>query len=56
VICDKLQISETASGCLIAIASTIPEFTANMISVFHQNQEMLDFGFGTIIGSGIYGK
>ena len=40
---------------MLAIASSIPEFTTNSIASLKQNTSMLQFGMGAITGSGAYG-
>ena len=40
---------------MLAIASSIPEFTTNLIASLEQNNSMFKFGMGAITGSGAYG-
>jgi hypothetical protein len=35
---------------------SIPEMTTNIISVFDSEKETFNYGFGAIIGSGVFGK
>jgi len=42
-------------GVIIAVGSTIPELTTNLLSVFDEAPKMIEFAFGTVLGSGIFG-
>lgn len=53
-ICIKYNFSEGLAGMLVAFGMSIPEMTTNVLSCFDDNQEMIGFGFGTILGSGIF--
>lgn len=44
-------MSEQVEGILLAIGSSIPEFTTNLIASLSDNA---DIGIGTIAGSGAY--
>jgi hypothetical protein len=48
-------LTETFSGILLAIGCSVPEMTTNTLSCFNKSQEMIDFGFGAIVGSGVFG-
>lgn len=51
----KFDLSETATGILVAIGISIPEMTTNILSVFGGEPEMVGYGFGSIVGSGVFG-
>lgn len=38
----------------LAFTSIVPELTLNLIAVFSHDDEMIGFGFGSILGAGIY--
>jgi Ca2+/Na+ antiporter len=52
----KFNLKETSTGVLLAIGCSVPEMTTNILSCFDENEEMIDFGFGSIVGSGVFGK
>lgn len=51
----KYNLSEQFSGYILAIASGIPEFTTNLVSV-STDQANVDIGVGNVTGSGSFGK
>ena len=51
----KFDLKETSTGILLAIGCSVPEMTTNILSCFDDNKEMIGFGFGAIVGSGIFG-
>lgn len=44
------------AGLLCAFGISIPEMTTNVLSCFHSNTDMVSYGFGAIVGSGIFGN
>jgi Ca2+/Na+ antiporter len=50
----KYQLPPNLAGFLIAVGCSVPEFSTNMISSFSSKPEMVGFGFGAIIGSGVF--
>ena len=51
----KFQLSQTSTGILVALGITLPELTTNTLSVFSSKPEMIGYGLGTILGSGVFG-
>ena len=49
------NLSQQTSGFLLAVGSSMPEFTTNMISTL-QGKEDIALGVGAIAGSGSFGK
>ena len=49
------KLSQQTSGFLLAIGSSTPEFTTNLISTL-QGSEDIALGVGAIAGSGSFGK
>jgi Ca2+/Na+ antiporter len=48
-------LSQTSTGILVAIGISTPELTTNVLSVLSNNTEMFGYGFGAIVGSGVFG-
>ena len=44
------------AGLLCAFGISIPEMTTNALSCSHANSDMISYGFGAIVGSGIFGN
>lgn len=42
-------------GFCIAIGNSIPELSTNLLSCLSDKPEMIGFGFGAIVGSGVFG-
>jgi len=51
----KYNLSEHTSGYILALGSSIPEFTTNMISACTKDGN-INIGIGTITGSGSFSK
>jgi Ca2+/Na+ antiporter len=51
----EFNLSQSSTGILVAVGISIPELTTNILSVFGDNQEMIGYGFGAIVGSGVFG-
>ena len=49
------ELSQQTSGFLLAIGSSMPEFTTNLISTL-EGEEDISLGVGAIAGSGSFGK
>ena len=43
------------SGLLLAIGITVPELCTNIESVVSSSIDMKKYGFGSIVGSGVFG-
>ena len=43
-------------GFAIAVGNSIPELSTNLLSCLTDKPEMVGFGFGAIVGSGVFGK
>ena len=56
LIAKKYNFNDETTGYMLAIASSIPEFTTNLLASLDQNTSMFKFGMGAITGSGAYGK
>lgn len=52
----NFKLKEYGTGVLLAIGCSVPEMTTNIISCFSERKEMVGFGFGVIVGSGVFGK
>ena len=52
----KIRKNEFFFGVLLAICNSIPEFSTNILSCFAKEKEMVNYGFGTIVGSGVFGN
>lgn len=50
----EFNLSQTSTGILVAIGISIPELTTNILSVFSDKVEMIGYGFGAIVGSGVF--
>jgi Ca2+/Na+ antiporter len=50
----KYKFSETGTGVLVALGISIPELTTNLLSCSSFKNEMIGYGFGAIVGSGVF--
>lgn len=50
----KYHFSETGTGVLVALGISIPELTTNLLSCATFKNEMIGYGFGAIVGSGVF--
>jgi Ca2+/Na+ antiporter len=50
----KYSFSETSTGVLVALGISIPELTTNLLSCASFKNEMIGYGFGAIVGSGVF--
>ncbi len=41
---------------MLALGCSVPEMITNIMSVFDEEKETFNYGFGVIIGSGIFGN
>lgn len=56
-IAKKLEIrNEFLFGVILAVSNSIPEMTTNILSCFAKEKGMINYGFGTIVGSGVFGS
>jgi hypothetical protein len=49
-------LSELSKGIILALGISIPEMTTNFLSITNVDKQMIEYGFGTIVGSGVFGK
>lgn len=56
LVCHRTSLSKQFLSFVWALCLSIPETTTNTVATFSSKQSMEGFGFGLIIGSGIYGK
>ena len=54
-IAKKYNLSSQATGYILAIGSSIPEFTTSLISAMNEDGNV-NLAIGTISGSGAFGK
>ncbi len=50
------KLSDQITAFLLAVGSSIPEFTTNLISSFNGESEEAVIGIGVITGSGSFSK
>jgi len=43
------------TGILLALGCSVFEMTTNVFSCFNEDKEMVQFGLGIIVGSGVFG-
>lgn len=53
-ISQKYKFTETGTGVLVALGISIPELTTNLLSCATFKNEMIGYGFGAIVGSGVF--
>ena len=51
----KFRLKKNSDVIILAIGCSIPEMITNIMSVFDNNKENFNYGFGVIIGSGVFG-
>jgi len=52
----KFNLPKNGDCIILAIGCSIPEMITNVMSVFDENSENFSYGFGVIIGSGVFGN
>ena len=52
----KYKLQPNLAGFLIAVGCSVPEFSTNMISCLSEKPELVGFGFGAVVGSGVFGN
>ena len=55
-LCKKFKLRDNTDVLILAIGCSIPEMITNVLSVFDSEKETFNYGFGVIIGSGVFGK
>ena len=51
----KFILPKNSDCIILALGCSIPEMTTNILSVFDSEKETFNYGFGAIVGSGVFG-
>ena len=51
----KFKLRQNSDCLLLALGCSVPEMITNILSVFDKEKETFNYGFGVIIGSGVFG-
>lgn len=51
----RFKLKESIAGIILAFGCSLPEMTTNILSCTNSRKSMIGYGFGTIVGSGVFG-